>query len=137
MELKVFDASLARKQKPGSPTVHINFKVGIFTFGQAAMRMMDIKMGDQVKIGFDEKNNDWYIWKVSSGGFLLRAKKSERSGSYAIMFNSAATSEEIANNTKYRGDSAIIPIGTEPVIEDNDQYIVHWPIITAKLISNI
>lgn len=137
MELKVFDASLARKQKAGSPSLHINFKVGIFTFGQAAMRMIDMKAGDQVKIGFDEKTKDWYVWKVQSGGFKLRTKKSERSGSYAILFNNAATSEAIAAETGFKGDSAIIPIGLEPVIEDGDQYIVHWPIISAKLTSSL
>lgn len=131
MELTVFDAAVSKKQKPGRPTVRINFKIGTFTIGLAAMELMGIRAGDQVKIGCNEKTQDWFIWKVNKEGFLLRLTRTK--GVRAVIFNSAFTTEAIAKSTGYIGDSAALKVGSESVNSGDDRYIDYWPLITAAI----
>lgn len=137
MKLTTYGEVTKRKGKEGKPSIHINFDVGIFTMARAAMRLTKMTAGDQVMIGYSEPTNEWFIYKVEKGGFTLRPKKSEKSGFYGVLFNSAATAEQIAKSQKFKGKSAVIPLAPEPIYEqdpnEKDRYVDFWPILTASL----
>lgn len=137
MKLTTYGEATKRKAKEGRPSIHINFNVGIFTMARAAMRLTKMTAGDQVMIGFSEDTNEWFIYKVTAGGFTLRPKRSEKSGFYGVLFNSAATAEQIAKSQKFKGKSAVIPLAQDPIYEqdpnDKERYVDFWPILTASL----
>lgn len=126
MKLQVFDSKMSGKLKPGKLAVRINFKVGHFTFVKSACAAMDLKPGEQMKVGYNQATEEWFLWKDDQDGFTLRLTKEDGN----IMFNNVATADAIRRNLNLTDDSALFQIGSEPTEEDGIEY---WALLTPPI----
>lgn len=133
MKLKIYDASLVKKQLPGAAQLRINFKSGSMMISQTGGKLMKVKEGDQVKIAYDEEHNEWYIFKDKKDGFLLRRAHKKTNYGSGLMFNSKTTVVDIANSTKFKGDTALVKIAPEPVNDGKQGSIDYWLLRTSSL----
>lgn len=113
MKLKEFNSENCSgfSKRSSAPSIAIDTKVGCNRINREACERLGLKEGDQVKFHQDEEEEaDWYIEKVSEGGFSLRKVGS---GS-ALAFNNTALAKKIAESVAYEGRSGRCLIAGKP-----------------------
>jgi len=129
-DLKIFSAEKHKERRLDEPAVRINIPIGTFTFNMTATEILDLQAGDMVNLGFDERMNDWFVYKVKEGGFVLRVIGKERGR--GLIFNNATTAQAVAKSIKFRGKSFLVRIGSEPEVEAETK-THYWSLITAAV----
>jgi len=117
MKLKTFNPDVLPRMtgKQTMPRLSIHLKSGMFSFNEAACKLLNVDIGDQVQIYQDEESpENWYIAKVQEDGFGLGRKGSGSKGTYfcctalARLILASAECEDIDKT------SVNIPIAGEP-----------------------
>ena len=93
MKLKTFNAeTFTNVSRSTKPFIYANAKSGLLSFNKAAVKELSVNPGDQVQFHQDEETpENWYIEKVKSGGFELRAYGKRD----ALAFNSSMLARTI------------------------------------------
>lgn len=120
MKLKTFNPETTPNQRLAGKVAAVNlyFRSGIFSINQTACSMLELSSGDQVMLHQDEDApEDWYIEKVSDGGYKTRSKSGEP---YPIAFNNTALIREMVNSVEMEEGttSCRIKIATEATESD-------------------
>lgn len=134
-ELQVFDQTSVRVKRPEAPNLRIHVKSGTFTLSITALELMDLKAGDQVNVGQSTiDKQEWYIWKVNTGGIKLKAANYSRKVN-CVVFRNSSLAQKLANSVGFYGKSGLMQIAREHQTFESAPGVKVWTIITAKLKS--
>jgi len=90
MELTTFNAQNSH-QKSGDPIIRFSPK-GVISINKHGVKKVGLSPGDEIIIHQDKRRTkDWYLEKVSAGGFILRGI----SGGDSLLFNCATLSNAV------------------------------------------
>jgi hypothetical protein len=93
IKLREFNASNTQVIRNGNPSMSINHKTGVFSINQQASSLIGLKAGDQIQFLQDENEpENWYMEKVKSEGFALRANSNITPG---LLFNNTSIGRKV------------------------------------------
>lgn len=108
MKLIEFNSTNCKTQRKGNAVIGIDFKVGGFRFNLEATELIGIKKGDHIQFLQDSETAEWYVEKISSGGFELHVNKNISKG---VIFNNVHIAREIAGSVDFTGRSGRMQVG--------------------------
>jgi hypothetical protein len=131
MELELIEfnpQNCASGGRISSPCLSVNFKTGFFAFNGSACELIGLKAKDTIKIFQNPKEpGDWYVEKVSTGGFGLRRKKHCDT---LLIFNNIKLAKKIADSVEFVENSGKLRVAGQATTI-NDRTL--WGIITTTL----